>query len=89
MEFSLFLMLAALSLGLLGAIKSANSLRNKLSQKVPVKQLHTTVTVLIVTAQISELVKMIEHISIVNISAALFLLVIVLAAKSGTEGELH
>jgi hypothetical protein len=47
------------------------------------------ISVLILTAQVSELVKVVEHISIVNIFASLMLFVILVATKTGTEGELH
>ena len=47
------------------------------------------ISMLILTAQVSELVKVVEHISIVNVFAALMLLVILAATKNGTEGELH
>jgi nitrate reductase gamma subunit len=47
------------------------------------------VSVLILTAHASELIKVVEHASIVNITAALLFLVIVLASRPGTEGELH
>jgi hypothetical protein len=46
-----------------------------------------TIGLLIVTAQVSELVRAIEHTSIVSIAAALLLLAIVVATRSGTEGE--
>lgn len=45
--------------------------------------------VLVLTAQFSELVKVVEHISVVNITAALMLFVIMVTTKSGTEGEPH
>ncbi len=47
------------------------------------------VSMLIVTAQISELVKVVEHVTVVNMTAALLLLTVMVATKTGTEGELH
>lgn len=47
------------------------------------------ITMLVMTAQVSELVRVVEHVSIVNVTAALLLLSIVLATRSGTESELH
>jgi nitrate reductase gamma subunit len=47
------------------------------------------VSVLILTAHASELIKVVEHASIVNITAALILLAIVVAGRSGTENQLH
>jgi hypothetical protein len=47
------------------------------------------ISLLILTAQIGELVRVVEHTSLVTVSAALLLLAIVVAARSGTEGELR
>ena len=44
---------------------------------------------LILTAQVSDLVKVVEHVSIVNFVGALLLLAIVAGTKSGTEGGIH
>jgi hypothetical protein len=52
-----------------------------------VNALPKAISVLILTAQLSELLKMIANISVVNVVASLFLLAILAAAKSGTEGE--
>ena len=46
-----------------------------------------TISMLIVAAQVSELAKIVEHVSIVHIVAALFLVSILAATKSGTESE--
>ena len=45
------------------------------------------ISALILTAQLSELLKMLDHATIVNVTGSLFLLAILAAAKSGTEGE--
>lgn len=51
--------------------------------------LPTVVTTLVMTAQLSELVKAVEHVDLVHISAAVMLLAVIVAGKSGTEHELH
>jgi uncharacterized membrane protein YdcZ (DUF606 family) len=52
------------------------------------KMLSKVVGALFLSAQVSELAKVVEHVSMVNLVAAFFLLAIMLAAKSGTESEL-
>ncbi len=47
------------------------------------------VGVLVMSAQISELVHMVEHITVVNLAAALLLLAVVVAYKTGAESELY
>ena len=47
------------------------------------------VSLLIISAQVSELIKVVEHVTIVNVAAAIFLLAILVATRSGTESELH
>ncbi len=89
MGIPLFLMLGVAAVALASAQKSTNRLRSKLVKKAPAKRLHLTLTALILTAQVSELVKMIEHLSVVTVVSALFVLALALATTSGTEGELH
>lgn len=67
-----------------GKLKAFLGKRTAKAQLVP-----RAISVLVVVAQASELVRVIEHTSIVTIAAALFLLATLLATKSGTEGELH
>ena len=88
MNSLLFLCLGA-GLSVLAAVKNSAGLHsaiNKHSAKIRV--LPKAIGLLIITAQVSELVKVVEHVSLANMVAALFLLAIVLAAKSGTESEL-
>lgn len=47
------------------------------------------ISMLAITAQIPELIKVLEHVSLVNVVTSLFLLAILVATKSGTESELH
>ncbi len=57
------------------------------SNKTHTRYIPKAISMLLLTAQISELVRVVEHVNIVNLSAALLLLVIVVATKSGIEGE--
>ena len=89
MNSLLFLGIGAAA-AVLGAMKNSAAVRKALPKsKAPVRFLPQAVSLLVITAQISELAKVIEHISIVHVAAALFLLAIVIAGKAGTEGELH
>lgn len=45
------------------------------------------ISLLIISAQVSELIKVLEHVTLVNVATALFLVAILMATKSGTEGE--
>ena len=47
------------------------------------------ISALILTAQFSELVKVVQHVSIVNFSAAVLLLAVLAATQSGTEEGIH
>lgn len=58
-----------------------------LKQIASKRVLPKTISLLIIAAQATELVRVIEHASIVNVSAALLLLAIVVASASGTESD--
>ena len=87
MDSFLFLAVAAGIIILAAARESKKTrvLLKKYSDKV--NALPRTISVLVLTAQLSELLKMLDHVTIVNVTASLFLLAILAAAKSGTEGE--
>ncbi|MBI5530492.1 MAG: hypothetical protein HY918_03250 [Candidatus Doudnabacteria bacterium] len=90
MESLLFLILAAGTMTLWSLKNNSSTLARTLGHHFPkVQKLPQAMGLMIVCAQISELLKVIEHVSLVNVVAALFLLAIAAAAKSGTEGELH
>lgn len=89
MDSLLFLGLGA-GLMIVGAIKNSSRVKLAVSQHSKhYRYMPRAITMLVMATQISELVKAIEHISIVNIVAALFLLAIVVATTSGTEGVEH
>jgi hypothetical protein len=74
----------------LGARSETKRLKEVLVKKMPPTQyLPRAISLLLVTAQISELVKMVQQITIVHIVASLLLLTIVIATRSGTEPEMH
>lgn len=85
MNSLLFLIAGAVVLVLV-AKKDSATLHQALPDKKPHSQyLPKAISMLIVTAQISELIKVIEHVSIVNTVAALLLMAVIIATKSGTE----
>lgn len=51
------------------------------------RYLPQAISMLVLTAQITELIRVVQHLSIVTVSAALMLFVIVAADKQGTEGR--
>ncbi len=57
---------------------------NKKAQLLP-----QVIGLFVVSAQVSELLKVLDHVTITNVAATLFLLVILVASKSGTESELY
>lgn len=87
MNSFLFLAVAAGIIILAAARESKNTqaLLKKYSGKVTA--LPKAISVLVLTAQLSELLKMLDHATIVNVTGSLFLLAILAAAKSGTEGD--
>lgn len=89
MSSLLFLGLGA-GLMIVVAIKNSSSVKLAVAQHSKnYRYVPRAITMLVMATQISELVKAIEHISIVNIVAALLLLAIVVATTSGTEGVEH
>jgi len=89
MNSLLFLMVGAGVLVLV-AVKNnsqVHSLLKKHSNQVG--YLPKAISLLAITAQIPELVKVLEHVSLIHVVTSLFLLAILMATKSGTESELH
>ena len=90
MSSALFLMAGIAVAMLLGAKSQSRQFKALIAKKAPPTQyLPKAVSMALVAAQISELLKMIEHVTIVNVAAALLLFAIVMATRSGTEAELH
>ncbi len=86
MDSLLFLCLGA-GLMIVSSVRDNAKLKNALSKHSGNhRYLPRAITILVMATQVSELLKALEHISIVNIVAALFLLAIVVASTSGTEG---
>src|SRR5690348_3424956 len=82
----LFLIAGIAVVMLLGSYRHTKQLKDELLKKVPTTQyLPKTISMLLLTAQVSELLKMIENTTIVTVSAALLLLAIVAATRSGTN----
>ena len=90
MDTSVFLMAGIACVVVVLVVKHSPNLKSsKNKHHLATHYLPKAISMLIITAQISELVKVVEHVSIVNVSAALLLLTILAANKSGTEGNLH
>jgi hypothetical protein len=87
---SLLFLCVGASVLVLAAIKSNAKLHIALKKySGPSHFLPRAITMLVITSQLAELVKVMEHVSVTKVVAALFLLAIVLATRSGTESELH
>ncbi len=87
---NLFLMVVVALVALLASFMHNQKLHSFLQKRnTKPNYLPTVVTTLVMTAQLSELVKAVEHVDIVHMSAAVMLLVVIVAGKSGTERELH
>ncbi len=81
----LFLM-AALGL-VVGGVTAAKS--KALIKRPSLQILPKAVSALLVGAQLSEILRLVEHATFTEVIAALLLLAVLLATKSGTETELH
>ena len=86
---ALFLMGIAALIGLGMAFKQTGSLKLQLAKHA--KKAHVIskgVSMLMIAVEFSELLRVIEHTSIVTVFAAAFMLAIIVASKSGTESEI-
>ena len=87
---SLLFLLAAAGIVMLAAMRESRKLKKTLSRgKTRMALLPKAVTLLIVSAQLSELLKIVSGASVVHLVATLFLLAMVAAVQSGTESELR
>ncbi|MDR3643360.1 MAG: hypothetical protein P4L74_07100 [Candidatus Doudnabacteria bacterium] len=84
---SLLFLLAAAGIVVLASIRENRKLRQKLNPRKLPSLLPKALTLLIVSAQLSELLKVVSQASVVHLVAALFLLAMVSAVQSGTESE--
>lgn len=84
-----FLMVAAGLLVVLAA-RECKKLRKALAKhRGKTRTLPKAVSLFVITMQVSELLKTLDHVTITNVATTLFLLAILAAAKSGTESELY
>lgn len=75
---------------IIGAMRNSAKVKRALKHySSRTKYLPQAISMLVLSSQISELLRAIEHVSIVNVVAALFLLAIIAATTSGTESELR
>jgi hypothetical protein len=87
---TLFLLVIIAVVAVVSAIERHSKLQSALAKrKTAAQYLPKAIGMLVLTAQVSELVRVVEHVTIVNLAAALLLLAIIVATKTGTEGELH
>jgi hypothetical protein len=90
MLMTLFLLVVIACVAVVSAIKQHGKFQAVLAKrKATAQYLPQAIGMLVLTAQVSELVRVVEHVTIVNLAAALLLLAIIVATKTGTEGELH
>ncbi len=86
MSPTLFLLVGLATVMLFGAKFDTTQLKAKLKKRVPpVKFLPRAIGLALIAAQCSELLKMVEQTSLVHLVAALLLLAVILATRSGTE----
>jgi len=83
-----FLMVAAGLLVVLAARESKKLRKALAKHKSKTRMLPKAVSMFVICAQVSELLKVLDHVTITNVTASLFLLAILAASKSGTESEL-
>lgn len=89
MTASLLFLLGIVAIAMVwGAWHNTRRIKTVLAKHNARNHLPKAVTALIITVQLSELVKVVDHVSITNVVGALLLLSIMLATKAGTEGEL-
>jgi hypothetical protein len=87
--FLIFLGAAAFGILFVG-FKATKATNHKVLQKTGRLTLASrAVSMLVLVAQATELVRVVEHASIVTVTAALLLLAVIVASKSGTNSELH
>jgi hypothetical protein len=85
----MFLIVAA-GLLVMFAARESKKLRKALGKhKSGVQLLPKVISLFVVSTQVSELLKVLAHVTLTNVAATLFLLTILVASKSGTEGELY
>lgn len=75
---------------LVSAFKNSHQVRKVLTNHRTTRNfLPRAISMLVLTAQISELVKAVEHVSVVNVVAVLLLMAVWSAGKSGVEDEVR
>jgi len=70
-----------------GAFRNTRGVKVVLAKSHARDHLPKAITMLVITIQFSELLKVIEHVSITHVVGALLLLAVMIATKAGTEGE--
>lgn len=73
---------------LVSAMRETGKVKAVLNKTHARTHLPRMVTTLVVAVQFNELLKVIEHVSVVHIVGALLILAVVLATKGATEGDL-
>ncbi len=82
---ALFLILGIGIVIVLSGIFQTSRCKSLLQQQKAAQHIPVAIEFVIFTVQAGELVRVIEHASVVNISAALLLLVIIIASHSGAD----
>ena len=85
----LLLLLGAAVVILSSGIRHTSRVHDAVAKHVGKVHMSQALTAFLVSVQFGELVRVIEHASIVNIIGSILVLAVILATKSGTDGELH
>lgn len=87
---SFLLLAAAAGVIMVAAVRNNAKIHNALKKHTKTSHfLPQAISMLVISAQVSELIKVVEHVTLLNVVAAVFLLAILAATRSGTESELH
>jgi hypothetical protein len=86
---TLFLLGTLVVIAVAWAYRGSNQLHSLLNAHTAKTRFPEMVSVALLAIQASELVSIVQHASFANIIAASITLTILLAVRSGTEGEMH
>jgi hypothetical protein len=90
MMTAMFLLLVgAMVVALTSGIRHTAKVHQTVAKHVSKTHVSQAVTALLVTVQLSEVTRVLSHASMVHIILSILLLTVILAAKAGTEAELH
>ena len=83
----LFLVALGVLAMLVGAFRNTRHVKTVLAKSHARDHLPKVISTLIISVQFSELLKVVDHVSVTHLVGALLLLGVMLATRAGTEGE--